>query len=262
MPTTRKPAAKAARKGSAEKASKSPTSARRGRGFGASHVYENLRADILALRLAPGSLLDETELASRFEISRSPVREALIRLAGEGLVHTLRNRSSIVAPFDVATIQSHLGAMLLMYCMTARLAAMHRTSAQLQRLRAMLEEHRAAMKHGDTMTLVSNNRDFHVAVAEAGGNSFFTAWIATVLDQGQRLMGVYLQDPSIPHSDEQLNEHAAIVDAIDRCDADAAERAARSDALIVIDELKRSFFKDTLQGVSTGRLLAGAEGGG
>jgi DNA-binding GntR family transcriptional regulator len=71
-------------------------------------------------------------------------------------------------------------------------------------------------------------------------------------------MGVYLQDPSIPHSDEQLDDHAAIVDAIERCDADAAERAARSDALILIDELKRNFFKDTLQGVSTGRLLATA----
>ena len=51
-----------------------------------------------------GQLLDETELAKRFQLSRSPVREALIRLAAEGLVQTLRNRSSIVAPFDVAAI--------------------------------------------------------------------------------------------------------------------------------------------------------------
>lgn len=255
MPTKRKLPVKAAPNSGAKRPSGPKPKARRGRGFGAAHVYENLRSDILSLRLAPGSLLDETELASRFDISRSPVREALIRLAGEGLVQTLRNRSSIVAPFDVSTIQSHLGAMQLMYCMTARLAAVHRTPAQLQRLRAMLEDHRAAMKSGDTMTLVSNNRDFHVAVAEAGGNSFFTAWTASVLDQGQRLMGLYLQDPSIPRSDEQLNDHAAIVDAIERCDADAAERAAQSDALILIDELKRSFFKDTLKGVSTGRLL-------
>ncbi|MXW19896.1 MAG: GntR family transcriptional regulator, partial [Gammaproteobacteria bacterium] len=61
---------------------------RRPRGTGASHVYERMRESILSLKLAPGTLLDESELAVRFKLSRSPVREALIRLSAEGLVKT------------------------------------------------------------------------------------------------------------------------------------------------------------------------------
>ena len=144
--------------------------AKRGRGFGAAFVYEGLREDILSLRLRPGTLLDETELAGRFKVSRSPVREALIRLSGEGLVQTLRNRSSIVAPFDVTTIHSHLNAMYLMYGLTARLAALNRSQTQLEGLRAMLDAHRAAMARDDSAKLIANNRDFHVAIAEAGAS--------------------------------------------------------------------------------------------
>jgi len=231
------------------------SAAKRGRGFGAAYVYDSLREDILSLRLQPGTLLDETELAARFGVSRSPVREALIRLAGDGLVQTLRNRSSIVAPFDVSTVQSHLNAMLLMYCTTSRLAALHRTPTQLERLQAMLKEHRAQMKSADMNMIVSNNRAFHVAIAEAGGNAFFTAWTASVLDQGQRLMGMYVQDTGQTRSDADLNHHAAMVDAIARSDPEAAERAARADAMILFDQLRRHLFKDTLESMSVGAVL-------
>lgn len=228
--------------------------AKRGRGFGAAFVYDSLRDDILKLQLQPGTLLDETELAARFGVSRSPVREALIRLAGEGLVKTLRNRSSIVAPFDVSTVQSHLTATLLMYCTTARLAAANRTAEQLEQLQRMLEEHRSQMKRADMNTIVSNNRAFHVAIAQASGNAFFTAWTAAVLDQGQRLMGMYLEDVGGKRSDAMLDEHVAIVEAIAAADTAAAEKAARDDALILFEQLQRHLFKDQLHGADLGEL--------
>ncbi len=57
-----------------------------GRGQGAVRVYDSLREDILSLEIPPGELLDEVQIGRRFDLSRSPVREALIRLASEGLV--------------------------------------------------------------------------------------------------------------------------------------------------------------------------------
>src|SRR5258706_14872544 len=81
-----------------------PKRTRRTRGTGAVYVYDSLRAQILDLELKPGTLLDETLVSRQFGVSRSPVREALIRLSAEGLVQNLRNRTSIVAPFDVATL--------------------------------------------------------------------------------------------------------------------------------------------------------------
>ncbi len=76
------------------------------RGTGWKNVYETLRNEILSLALPPGQLLDETTLAERFDMSRSPVREALIRLGADELVVTLSNRSTIVAPIEVATFRN------------------------------------------------------------------------------------------------------------------------------------------------------------
>jgi DNA-binding GntR family transcriptional regulator len=65
-----------------------------GRGFGVQTVYDQLRRDIIDLRLAPGEPLDETRLSQRFGMSRTPVREALVRLAADGLVTTVPNRTA------------------------------------------------------------------------------------------------------------------------------------------------------------------------
>ncbi|TIQ54284.1 MAG: GntR family transcriptional regulator, partial [Mesorhizobium sp.] len=82
-----------------------------------------LRNEILSLTLQPGQLLDETTLAERFDMSRSPVREALIRLSGEDLVVTLSNRSTIVAPIEVATFPKYVEALDLAQRVNTRLAA-------------------------------------------------------------------------------------------------------------------------------------------
>ena len=66
----------------------------RRRGSGVRVVYDILRDEILELRLAPGSPIDEVRLAERFGMSRTPIREALVRLAGEGLIDTLPNRAA------------------------------------------------------------------------------------------------------------------------------------------------------------------------
>src|SRR5262245_23526526 len=73
------------------------------RGLGMQKVYDELKRDILDMTLAPGFQLDETRLSARFSFSRTPVREALVRLTSEGLVTTLPNRSTIVAVIDFAS---------------------------------------------------------------------------------------------------------------------------------------------------------------
>jgi DNA-binding GntR family transcriptional regulator len=216
------------------------------RGFRAVKVYEMLRKDILELKIQPGTLLDETELADRFQLSRSPVREALVRLSSEGLVKVLRNRSSIVAPFDIMTVQHHLAAIELLYRVTARLAALNRTAAQLANLQSMVKRHVAGFRDVDSMQLVQNNREFHVAIAEAGGNSVFVAWIATLLDQGQRLMGLYAHDVGPDRPETLLDDHRAIVAAIVAGDADSAEVAALRDARLIASQLRAHLFKQQL----------------
>ena len=112
--------------------SKAPTKApgdrapkRPARGDGAKHVYQQLRKEILTLVLEPGTLLDEVEIGRRFHLSRSPAREALIRLSAEGLVRALPNRGAVVAPFDVSMLPAYLEALELVHVQNARAALAH-----------------------------------------------------------------------------------------------------------------------------------------
>ena len=105
------------------KASPTKSSPVRTRGRGVQTVYDQLRQSILELTLPPGSPLDEVSLSTQFHMSRTPVREALVRLSAEGLVVTLPNRSTIVAPIDFTQLPLYFEALTLMYRVTTRLAA-------------------------------------------------------------------------------------------------------------------------------------------
>jgi DNA-binding GntR family transcriptional regulator len=224
--------------GKAKKATPAKTTAnsaplKHARGSGAETVYHELRREILFLDLDPGTLLDETELANRFRLSRSPIREALIRLSSEGLVQTLRNRSTIVAPFDVAAIPSFLDAVELIFRLTAGLAARNRRPSHLARFKELQTAMEEASRRADTVSLMGLRYDFHMTIAAASGNVYYEKWTREVLEQGQRLIRAYqytLDDHSIEDVDD---EHSALVAAIEKQDVDAAEDAARRDAALM-----------------------------
>ncbi|MEX0628128.1 MAG: GntR family transcriptional regulator, partial [Cucumibacter sp.] len=83
------------------------------RGYGAIHIFDRLRDEILSLHLRPGQLIDEASLAARFQVSRSPVREALVRLAAEGLVESFPNKGTIVTPLNVDEFPAFIDALEL-----------------------------------------------------------------------------------------------------------------------------------------------------
>src|SRR5690606_37373459 len=103
----------------------------RKRGSGAQLVYDILRNEILDLALVPGSPIDENQLAERLALSRTPIREALVRLAGEGLVTQLPNRSTVVASIDFLNLHTFFDALALMYRVTTRLAGEHHVAEDL-----------------------------------------------------------------------------------------------------------------------------------
>ena len=131
-------------------------------------AYDVLRDEILDLTLPPGSPVDEATLAERFAMSRTPIREALVRLEGEGLVVTLPNRSTVVANIDFANLNAFFDALTLMYRVTTRLAAEFHSDPDLQRIRAKQAVFATAVAAGDELAMIACNRDFHVAIAEAG----------------------------------------------------------------------------------------------
>jgi DNA-binding GntR family transcriptional regulator len=231
-------------------ASPKPTGPRPRRGMGASSVYQALREDILSLSLHPGTLLDETELSQRFGVSRSPVREALIRLSAEGLVRTLRNRSSIVAFFDVSEITGFFDALDLMYRVTARLAAQARDEAGIAAIVAAADAHRDAVAKSDVIATIDHNRALHLAIATATGNPYFVQWMGSVLDNGQRILRQFTSMYGRVSGSLHPGSHGDLVAAIIAGNADAAEAAARDDARAFNDEMLAFLGESRTDGLS------------
>ncbi len=228
-----------ARKTAAKKKShtESAKRGRRPRGTGASFVYDNLKTKILNLELRPGTLLDETELSRAFKVSRSPVREALIRLSAEGLVDALRNRTSIVSQLDFSALPAYFDAMQLLYRLSARLAAGNRTASGVARLKDIEAKLEEAHREVNVLGIVGLNRDFHACIAEMGGNPFIATWMRSLLDQGQRVFRLYIHHYEDRVPLPKLNQHLAMIAAIEKGDRDAAEKAGKADADVLIEEV-------------------------
>lgn len=202
---------------------------KRTKGSGVKVAYESLQGEILSLTLAPGALLDETALAERFGMSRSPIREALIRLAGDDLVVTLANRSTVVAPIDVQSFPKYVEALDIAQRMTTRLAAELRSKTDLQAIASRQKDFVAAVRTGDHLAMSAANKAFHMAIAEAGRNPFLTAFYDRLLNHGRRMLHLHFDFVETGQGGYLLTEeHDEMLEAIDRKDADRADRLAHA----------------------------------
>ncbi|ASY59278.1 GntR family transcriptional regulator [Sinorhizobium sp. CCBAU 05631] len=205
------------------------TETKRARGTGWKNVYETLRNEILALTLAPGQLLDESTLAERFDMSRSPVREALIRLAGEDLVVTLANRSTIVAPIEVATFPKYVEALDIAQRMNTRLAAELRTEMDLKTIARRQKEFEAAVKTGNHLEMSEANKQFHMSIAYAGRNPYLASFYERLLNQGQRMLHLHFEYLERTHEGYLLtDEHNQMLEAIREKNVDLADELAHA----------------------------------
>ncbi|HEY0035011.1 MAG TPA: GntR family transcriptional regulator [Devosia sp.] len=229
----------------AEVASKS-----RVRGQGARTVYDTLRQAILELNLEPGSPLDEVSLSERFDMSRTPIREALVRLVSEGLAKTLPNRNTVVATIDFEQLPVYFEALTLMYRVTTRAAAVHRRDEHLLAIREHARKYAAAVDSSDVLGMIQTNRDFHMAIAEAGGNSYFNALFARLLDEGRRILRLYYRsfDDKLPR--RYVDEHEEIMAAIERRDPERADQLAAAHAAQIVRQIQSYIDRQTLTNIS------------
>ena len=199
------------------------------KGPGWKSVYDALRTDILNLSLAPGRPLDETTLAARFGLSRSPVREALIRLSGEDLVVVLPNRSTIVAPIELATFPKYVEALDIIQRSHARLAAQLRTDTDLQVMARRQQEFVAAIGTRDHLAMSEANKNFHMAIAHAGKNPYLIGFYERLLDQGRRMLHMHFAFlERTPGSELLTGEHDEMLAAITARNVERADELAHA----------------------------------
>lgn len=181
-------------------------------------IYTDLRSDILAGVLPPGTPAREVALAERFGVSRTPVREALRRLEHDRLL-VASSRGLVVRSVDPTEVIQVYDVRILLEGEAAREAAEARNAADLLRLESLLERDRSMVDPSDS-TRTSTNMEFHESVWAATHNE--------VLQDLLRRLTVHLV--RAPHStlsapgrwEQALDEHAALVEAIRRRDADTA----------------------------------------
>ncbi|HEX5712711.1 MAG TPA: GntR family transcriptional regulator [Solirubrobacterales bacterium] len=204
---------------------------------------ESILGAIVEGRLQPGSLHSVQTLATAFGVSRTPVREALIDLAGQGVVKFERNRGVRILQTSVHDLEEIVALRLLLEVPATHRAVENSNDGELvEALKAELAAMEAAAGADDEVTMMRHDRRFHELINEASGNSRLAAYVDSlrdlVLTRGVSTVGRSRELPEI------VAEHTAVIEAIEAGDAVAAATA----------------MKEHL--VNTGRLLLLQESGG
>ena len=213
--------------------------ASRRRGDSAKLVYEQLRKSIISLELSPGELLDEASLSKRFSMSRSPIREALIKLSMEGLVQTLPNKNSLVAPMPIDDLPEYFDALSLTQRLVTRLAARFRTDTEINDLRDRQKAFRIALVANDFSLMIETNREFHLKISQAAKNKYFHLLHSRLLDEGRRMLYLYFGSfqEGVPLS--VSDDHDLIINMIEKKDEELAEKYAEKHARDVCNRFVR-----------------------
>ena len=190
-------------------------------------AYERIRAMVVDGEIPPGARLGQVELAEQLGVSRTPVREALRRLTGEGLAEFVPNRGFRAASPGLDDVLRRLEVRSLVEPGIARLAAARRSDEDLARLTAAIAREDAASTRVEAHDA---SRDFHLAVASASGNTELVAVLASlwIVEIGRRLLAA--RAATAAWKDRDVAEHRAIAAAIEARDGDRA--AARMAAHI------------------------------
>lgn len=221
------------------------------KGTSSHQVHEAIRKRILRVEMLPGEDIDEAALVSEFGVSRTPVREALVRLAKDGFVRLRPNRGAIVSPLELGEIPQLLEALELSLRATTRWAAVRRTANDLKIIESHKKEWDEAVAANDFIAMSETNNAFHMAIAESAGNFYVANLYASLLPGFFRLSISLLSPTKLgdykAYYAKISDEHARMVQAIKDQDADAADRLAEQHSMLMREKVV-DYFQSSLSG--------------
>ena len=190
-------------------------------------VAELLRQRIFNRALEPGSWIDELKIADEYGISRTPLREALKVLATEGLVTMKVRRGAYVTEVSEKDLADVFHLMAVLEADAAATVAQAATDKQLQELEAVhLQLEKAANDHKDPLRFFAINEAFHIRLLEIADNK----WAGQMVADLRKVMKLNRAQSLLKQGriDESLAEHTAIMAALKKRDAPAAQAAMRT----------------------------------
>ncbi len=188
-------------------------------------VYRALKEQILSGELPPSTRLVELSLALQFGVSRTPIREALKRLAAEHIVAIDPPRGMVVKGIDQQEAEEVYTIREVLDGLAARLAAQRISDEDLSRLRALTDVMTQALDQERRDALVEANIRFHQIILDASANERLKRLGRTLTESVRRFSSTAFR--SYEREAEVLREHAQMMEALERRDPEAAEQAAR-----------------------------------
>ncbi len=179
-------------------------------------AYHKISELIVSLQLSPGALVDERSLEGKVEVGRTPIREALFRLAAEGLVEAIPNRGFFVKPVTLEDVRSLFEAMTLFERNCAFLAAKRADRSHINRLEEIQISLQEAMDREEYLNITLLNSRFHRVLYDSTGNQFLASALHHLQNQAQRLAylsysGTMAQDDLQAHFYRVSQDHHALI---------------------------------------------------
>ncbi len=206
-------------------------------------VYQHLRESILTDQLPPGTELSEVALAQELGVSRGPIREAMGRLAAEGLVTVRPRRGSVVRSLTTDELIDAYQVREALEAMAVRLAVPRLTRADIARLEGLVEEMSALVAARDITEFFHANGEFHGYFCRHSGNQKLISVYESLMGEMGRLQPQSLLLRGDPK--QSVVEHRAILRAVKRGDVEAAVQAASEHVRVPAENLRRRLAKGT-----------------
>ena len=189
-------------------------------------AYEAIKLAIITCELMPGQQIAQYQLVEKYDIGTTPIREALMRLAQEGLIKPIPRFGYIVSHITLSDIHEIYEIRSILESAAARLAATRATEEQLAKI---AESARFTYIYGDResyLSYLNKNSDFHLLIATASGNKRLVRQISKVLDELMRVfhIGLDLRD----NTERMLDEHTRLLNALCERDPEKAEATVNS----------------------------------
>lgn len=178
-------------------------------------IYERLKQQILTLQLLPGQLLDEVALSAQYGVSRTPIRDTLRRLSGEGYVVIRSHHGARVTPMEQSIRRDFLIVAPMIFTAIGVLAAQAFESSQLVELKAAHQRYATACEHRDYQAMTLENHRFHEIVGEMAANPYLAASLSRLLlDQARMELTALVERAPDPQMQGCARWQSALVSAI------------------------------------------------
>lgn len=199
-------------------------------------IYETIKAKIIHYELMPGQLLMVQQLSKDLEISRTPVREAMVRLRDDGFVEETTGRKFRVTEVTWEFIRDLYRVRIILETTAVRGAAETITKADIKKLRSFISKMEKTFSAADFDELIETDMAFHNYILSMLGNSIVTEWMDRMYDHQQRIR--YLTSGIAGRLEESIGEHKIFVESLENGDFTKAERLLREHLETTVEDIQ------------------------